>query len=114
MSDAAPTDCIVVLVTVSSADEGERIAGPLVTEQLAACVNMLGPIRSLYRWDGQLQRDEEFLLIVKTRAALFPELATRVRMLHSYETPEVIALPISAGSPPYLEWLRTATRIPKA
>ena len=103
------TDCLVVLVTVGSRSEGERIAEALVTEQLAACVNLLGPIQSTYRWEGRVQRDDELLLIVKTRAELFAPLAARVRALHSYETPEVIALPVVAGSEPYLEWVRAST-----
>ncbi|HVN87142.1 MAG TPA: divalent-cation tolerance protein CutA [Candidatus Binatia bacterium] len=103
------TDFVVVLVTVGSAAEGERIAETLVREQLAACVNVVGPIRSIYTWKGELQRDDERLLVIKTRAAVFDELDRRVRALHSYETPEVIALPISAGSPPYLDWLATGT-----
>ncbi len=103
------TDFIVVLVTVASAEEGQRIAEALVGERLAACVNVVGPIRSIYAWKGAVQRDEERLLIIKTRAALFDELESRVRALHSYETPEVIALPISAGSQPYLDWLLGGT-----
>ncbi|HUI27099.1 MAG TPA: divalent-cation tolerance protein CutA [Candidatus Kryptonia bacterium] len=95
-----------MLVTVASAEDGERIAETIVREQLAACVNVLGPIRSIYMWKGELQRDEERLLVIKTRAALFDELERRIRALHSYETPEVIALPIGAGSQPYLDWLR--------
>jgi periplasmic divalent cation tolerance protein len=106
------TDFIVVLVTVGSAEEGERIAEALVGEQLAACVNLVGPIRSIYAWKGEVQRDEERLLIIKTRAARFADLERRVRALHSYDTPEVIALPISAGSQPYLDWLLSGTRQP--
>jgi len=105
-------DCIVVLVTVGSREEGERIASALVGEQLAACVNIVGPIESIYRWDDQVQRDQELLLIVKTRSALFGDLAARVTALHSYQTPEVIAMPISAGSQAYVDWLRGATRAP--
>ncbi len=103
------TDCIVALVTVGSRAEGERIAATLVAEQLAACVNVVGPIHSTYRWEGQVQHDEELLLIVKTRDALFARLAARVQALHSYQTPEVIALPIVAGAEPYLAWLRGST-----
>ncbi len=103
------SDCIVCLVSVGSPSEGERIAEALVAEQLAACVNILGPMRSIYRWEGQVQRDEEHLLIIKTRADLFARLAARVHALHSYRTPEVIALPITAGSEAYLDWLRAAT-----
>jgi periplasmic divalent cation tolerance protein len=103
------SDCIVCLVTVGSQPEGERIAEALVAEQLAACVNILGPLRSIYRWEGAVQRDEEFLLIIKTRAELFARLAAQVQALHSYRTPEVISLPITAGSAAYLDWLRAAT-----
>lgn len=106
------TDCVVVLVTVGSRQEGERIATAVVTEQLAACVNIVGPIESVYRWDNQLQHDEELLLLIKTRRELFAALAARVKALHSYQTPEVIALPIVAGSSSYLEWLVGATRAP--
>src|ERR1700687_4425793 len=106
------SDCIVVLVTVGSREEGERIATTVVGEQLAACVNIIGPIESIYSWDGQLHRDQELLLVIKTRAARFDDLAARVTALHSYATPEVIALPITAGSGAYLDWLRVATRTP--
>jgi periplasmic divalent cation tolerance protein len=106
------TDCIIVLVTVGSADEGERIAETLVGEQLVACVNVIGPIRSIYRWEGHVQRDDEHLLVMKTRTALFDAVAARVCALHSYQTPEVIALPITAGSAGYLAWLTAATRSP--
>jgi periplasmic divalent cation tolerance protein len=108
------TDCIVVLVTVGSREEGERIAEALVGDQLAACVNVIGPIRSIYRWENRIQRDDEWLLIIKARAPQFEPLAARVRALHSYQTPEVIALPIMAGSAAYLAWLRDVTRVPEA
>lgn len=106
------SDCIVVLVTVGGRDDGDRIAAALVGERLAACVNIVGPIRSIYRWNDQVQRDDEWLLIVKTRDTLFANLSARVRALHPYETPEVIALPITAGSDAYLHWLRAATGVP--
>ncbi len=108
------TDCIVALVTVGSRAEGERIAATLVAEQLAACVNVVGPIHSTYRWEGQVQRDEELLLIVKTRGQLFARLAARVQALHSYQTAEVIALPIVAGAERYLAWLRDCTAVAAA
>ncbi len=104
------TDFIVVLVTAGSAEEGERIAEALVTEELAACVNIVGPVQSIYRWKGEMQRDEERLLVIKSRTALFASLEERVRALHSYETPEVVALPITSGSRLYLDWLLSSTR----
>jgi periplasmic divalent cation tolerance protein len=105
------TDAIVVLITTASPEEGERIATALVSDQLAACVNLLGPIRSIYRWDGQVQNEQEWLLVAKTRAALFEQLDRRVRSLHSYQTPEVIALPIVTGSRIYLDWLYGETTL---
>lgn len=106
---ARTSDCIVVLVTVGSVAEGERIADAIVGERLAACVNIVGPVRSVYWWDQQVQHDEELLLIMKTRAALFAALEARVRALHSYTTPEVIAVPITSASQPYIEWLLRET-----
>lgn len=103
------TDCIVVLVTVGSAEDGVRLARALVEDALAACVNLVGPIRSIYRWEGKICDDAEHLLVIKTRGALFEAAAARIRALHPYETPEIIALPITAGSEPYLAWLRGAT-----
>lgn len=99
------SEFIVVLVTVGSDEEAECLAEAVVSERLAACVNIVGPVRSIYTWQGKLQRDEERLLLIKTRATLFERLERRVRELHSYETPEVVALPIVAGSAGYLEWL---------
>ena len=103
------TDCLVVMVTVGSAGDAERLAHALVAEQLVACVNIVGPVRSIYRWEGRVCDDPEFLLVIKTRTALFEAAAARIRALHSYHTPEIIALPITAGSEPYLAWLRGAT-----
>ena len=106
------TDCSVILVTAGSREEGERIAEALVGEQLAACVNVIGPVHSIYRWDNAIQRDDEWLLIIKAPTTHFEALAARVRALHSYQTPEVIALPITAGSDAYLEWLRSVAPAP--
>lgn len=102
-------DALVVLVTVGSESEAETIAGALLDERLAACVTIGGPIRSVYRWQGRIADDREWQLVIKTRAALFDALADRVRALHSYDVPEIIGLPVTAGSPRYLEWLDDAT-----
>ncbi|MGD9764933.1 MAG: divalent-cation tolerance protein CutA [Candidatus Binatia bacterium] len=99
------TDALIVLVTVGARAEGERLADALVGESLAACVNIVGPVRSIYRWHGEICRDEEHLLLIKTAPARYAELEARVRALHSYDVPEVIALPIERGSEPYLQWL---------
>ena len=98
-------DFIVVFVTTGSASEGERIARALVGEGLAACVNRVGPIRSTYTWQGAVADAEEYLLVAKSCRRQFAALEARVRALHSYEVPEVIALPLATGSAPYLEWL---------
>jgi periplasmic divalent cation tolerance protein len=97
---------LVVYVTVGSPDEGERLSRALVEERLAACVNRVGPVRSVYRWQGQIEQNDEELLIIKTKRALFERLKTRVQELHSYSVPEIIALPILEGSEPYLKWLK--------
>ena len=96
---------IVVYVTAGSAEEGERLAHALVEENLAACVNRIKSIESIYRWQGKVETSDEELLIIKTRKDLFPALEKRVRELHSYSVPEIIALPVIAGSATYLGWL---------
>ena len=104
------TEYCVVYVTAGSEAEARSLADALVKEQLAACVNRVGPIESTYVWDGEVQHDSEFLLVIKTRRALIEALTARVQALHSYDLPEVIALPIVAGSPAYLEWLGQSTQ----
>ena len=96
---------IVVYVTAGSLDEADRLARVLVEERLAACVNRIGPIQSVYRWQGKLEQSEEQLLIIKTQKELFPALEKRVRELHSYSVPEIVAVPIVGGSQDYLGWL---------
>lgn len=104
------TDCIVILVTAGSETEAEIIARALVEEQLAACVNILSPVRSIYRWEGKIADDREWLLVIKTRAERFSAVEARVKALHSYQVPEVIALPIVQGSDAYMRWLLEETR----
>jgi periplasmic divalent cation tolerance protein len=99
---------VVVLVTCSDADEAERIASCLVEERLAACANVAGPIQSVFRWKGALEKATEYLLLIKTHRELFEKIAARVEELHSYEVPEIVALPIVAGSRPYLDWINDA------
>lgn len=96
---------IVVYVTVGSSDEGNRLAHILVEERLAACVNRIGPVRSVYRWQGKIEQSDEELLIIKTKRELFDRLKKRVEGLHSYSVPEIIALPILEGSEGYLKWM---------
>jgi periplasmic divalent cation tolerance protein len=102
---AAP-DAIVVLTTAGSQDQAVRIAEALVEERLAACVNILPGLRSIYRWKGKLWDDEEILLLIKTRAAALEQVRERVRALHSYELPEILALPVTAGDADVLEWIQ--------
>jgi periplasmic divalent cation tolerance protein len=101
---------VVVLVTASSAEEAARIGRALVEERLAACANVVGPIRSIYRWQGAVEEADEHLVVLKARAGDVSALEARVRALHSYEVPEVLALPVTAGSAPYLAWLADATK----
>ncbi|TMA58630.1 MAG: divalent-cation tolerance protein CutA [Deltaproteobacteria bacterium] len=100
------TDYIVILVTAGSEAEAETIAKALVEERLAACVNLVSPIRSIYCWEGKVTDDREWLLLIKTRATHFSAVEAKVKTLHSYQIPEVIALPIVAGTEGYLRWLR--------
>jgi len=106
---ATPAAAVVVLVTAASRDEGETIGRALVADRLAACVNVVGPIRSIYRWQDAVEEADEWLLIVKARAADLPALDARVREVHSYDVPEVLALPVAGGSEAYLRWLADAT-----
>ena len=99
------TDAIIILVTAGSEGEAEKIARALVEERFAACVNIISPIHSIYRWEGKVQDDHEWLLVIKTQATHFAAIEARVKSLHSYQVPEVIALPIVAGSEQYLGWL---------
>ena len=101
----SPDDPIVVFLTASSGEEATRLADMLIGAHLAACVQILPEMESVYRWQGKIERQSEILLIAKTTAAKFAELEREVRALHSYETPEIVAVPLVAGSTPYLEWL---------
>lgn len=103
-------EAIVVLLTASNGEEAVRLADMLIGAHLAACVQILPEMESVYRWQGNIERQPEILLLVKTIRSKFDELERAVRALHSYETPEIIALPIVAGSTPYLEWLRASLK----
>lgn len=103
-SNSNPSGYGVVLVTAASRAEAEVIATSLVQSQLAACVSLL-PIHSIYTWQGKLHQEQEWQLLIKTDLTQFQALATKIRELHSYEVPEIIALPLVAGSQPYLQWI---------
>jgi periplasmic divalent cation tolerance protein len=96
---------IVVLMTAGSQEEASRLAEMLVGAHLAACVQIMPQMESIYRWKGEVHRAPEFLLLAKTTAACFDELEREVRSLHTYDTPEIIALPVAHVSAPYFEWL---------
>lgn len=99
------TDKIVVLSTCDSEEQAEAIAQDLVEQRLAACVNIIAGARSIYRWKDQIEDSREFLLLIKSRRDLFDKLRAAIHKLHSFEVPEVIALPVIDGSPNYLTWL---------
>jgi len=103
------SDYIAVLVTAPNEEEAAGIAKALVAERLAACANIVSNVRSIYRWEGKVQDDPEVLMVIKTRRELFDKLEKRVRELHPYEVPEVIALDITKGSEPYLGWISQST-----
>ncbi len=96
---------IVVLSTVATVEDAERIAGELVARRLAACVNVVPGVVSIYRWEGKVERGAEVLLVVKTRVDRFEAVRDAIVSLHAYDVPEVIGLPIADGHAPYLAWL---------
>jgi periplasmic divalent cation tolerance protein len=103
-------DYIIIMVTAPDVEAAQRLARTLVSSKQAACVSILPDISSLYWWQDRLTEDKEVMLLVKTRASLFDEIADHVKASHPYQTPEIIALPIVAGSPEYLSWISEVTR----
>ena len=100
---------VLILVTVNSQEEGQSIARALVDSRLAACVNIISGLRSIYRWKGKIWDEGEFLLLIKTQMALFEQVEGKIKEIHSYEIPEIIAIPITRGSETYLDWLLEST-----
>jgi periplasmic divalent cation tolerance protein len=109
MPSRTPHKLRLIFSTVSSEEQAASIARTLVEERLAACVNIVGPIRSIYRWREAIEDEREFLLLIKTRATLYIKVEKRIRELHSYEVAEVIAATIDRGSPPYVKWMLETT-----
>src|SRR4030043_1522522 len=104
------SDPIVVLFCCGTEDEAVEIAHALVEERLAACVNLISPVRSIYRWEGKIWDEKEWILIIKTQKERFEELERKVKSLHSYSVPEIVGIPIIEGASSYLEWLTEMTR----
>lgn len=104
MTDPA-TEALVVLTTTGNRDDAERIGRLLVAKRLAACVQVAGPIHSIYRWQGEIEAAEEWQLWIKTRRPVYDRLEQAIRETHPYEVPEILALPVAAGSAAYLAWL---------
>ena len=100
---------LLILCTCPDLATAEHIAETVVGERLAACVNIVPGLASIYRWEGQMQRDTELLLLIKTHRTIYPSLEARIRELHPYQLPEIIALPIQAGSAAYLAWIADST-----
>lgn len=101
----------ILLCTCPDHDTAMRLAETLVNESLAACVNLIPNLTAIYRWEGQIQRDTEVLLLIKTVAAAVAPLTARLQQLHPYQVPEIIALPIVAGSDQYLQWLSQCVNV---
>lgn len=101
---------IQVFTTVETREDADRMASEVVRKRMAACAQILGPIRSLYWWKGKVEEAGEWLCVLKTRKDLFPRLEKEIKSLHRYDVPEIIALPIVAGSEAYLKWIEEETR----
>ncbi|MFC4059121.1 divalent-cation tolerance protein CutA [Planomonospora corallina] len=108
------SDCLEVRVTAASRGEAERIGATAVGERLAVDAQLVAPIESMYWWAGEVQRSDEWLLLMKTTTGRFEELARRVRELHSYEVPQIVAVALAAGTADYLDWIRRETSPPSA
>lgn len=107
------TDKLVVLTNCGSAEEADRVARALVEAGLAACVNILPGVRSVYRWRGAVEEAQEWTLLIKTTRRLSDRVAALIERLHSYDLPEVVALPVVAGLEPYLDWIDAETAAPE-
>jgi periplasmic divalent cation tolerance protein len=103
-------DYLLVLCTCPDQGAANVVATALLEQRLAACVNQVPGIKSLYRWEGRVEKDDEVLLLIKTTADRFAELEAMIRKLHPYELPEIIGVPLSAGSDAYFDWIKTSTR----
>jgi periplasmic divalent cation tolerance protein len=112
MPSRTPHRLRVIFATATSEEQAESIARALVGERLAACVNIIGPVRSIYRWRDAIEDEREFLLMIKTRGPSYVKVEKRIRELHSHEVPEIISAVIDRASPPYAHWLLASTTPP--
>jgi periplasmic divalent cation tolerance protein len=103
-------DSLLVVTNLPDRESAEKLAGLLIERRLAACVSILGPCTSVYRWQGEIQHDEEHPLLIKTAQDRYAELEALIRANHPYELPEIIAVPIAGGLPAYLQWVESETR----
>ena len=103
------TEYIIVFITAPNEEEAAKISRTIVGERLAACVNIIGSVRSIYKWQGRVEDEQEVLMIIKTKKSLFDRLQERIKELHSYAVPEIIGLPVIEGSKQYLDWLGQET-----
>ncbi len=103
---------IQIITTVDKREQAKAIAAALVEKKLAGCVQVIGPVSSTYRWKGKIETAEEWLCLIKTRQDLYKDLEAAIHEIHPYEVPEILAMPVLAGSQHYLEWLEAAVRKP--
>lgn len=104
------SEALVVLTTVESVQDGERLANLLVEDELAACVQILPPMKSIYRWEGKIENSREVLLLIKTTVMVYNKLEEAIRQNHPYQTPEIIALQVTVGSQKYLDWITNSVK----
>ena len=104
---------VLVYITAADRREARRLGTALLRERLVACINLVGPIESYYWWQGKVETAREWLLLAKTRASLTAQVIARVKVLHSYQTPCVVTLPLTAGNPAFLKWIGQETRPPR-
>lgn len=107
--ETEPIQVVIVMVTAASQDEAVKIADQVVRSRLAACASTIPTVQSTYWWEGKIMNDQESLLLIKTTSDKFNSIEATIRKIHSYKVPEIIAIPVSHGFPPYLEWVRRET-----
>lgn len=105
------SQCVLVMTTVPDAAVAESIAAAVIARQMAACVSMQPGLTSMYRWEGKVEKAQEVMLTIKTTAAAYPALETVLRELHPYDVPEIIAIPVTAGLPAYLQWVASEVKV---